>query len=194
MLRIANCEGRNLEQALLEFVIAYKSTPHGATCMTPYAIMLGREMRTKLPMLSNEVAKTAEEAGYSDALNKRKMKDQTDVGSKDSPIGRGDSVPLRRETRSKLDTMYHPEPYRVAGCSGYRYDLGLLVMWLGAMSLLLIRLFSIRITPLLPFRKVQCGDNIDRYQQVWTGIIIMIMPQTETEDFRVGRFLCDFTI
>jgi len=64
------------------------------------------------------IAKTAEEAGDSDALYKQKMKDQTDVGSKDIPIGRGDSVLLRRETRSKLDTMYHPEPYKVVDVQG----------------------------------------------------------------------------
>jgi len=69
-------------------------------------------------MLSNEVAKTAEEAGDSDALYKQKMKDQTDVGFKDIPIGQGDSVLLRHETRSKLDTMYHPEPYRVVDVQG----------------------------------------------------------------------------
>jgi len=117
-LRIANSEGRNLEQALLEFVIAYKSTPHMATGTTPYAMMFGCEMRTKLPMLSNVVAKTAEKAGDSNALYKQKIKDQTDAGSKYSPIGRDYSVLLRRETRSKLDTMYHPGPHRVVDVQG----------------------------------------------------------------------------
>ena len=117
-LRIANSEGRNLEQALLEFVVAYKSTPHAATGMTPYALMFGREMRTKLPMFSCEVAKTAAEAEDSDSLYKQRMKDQADVGSRDSPIEQGDSVFLRREVRGKLDTMFHPEPYRVVDVQG----------------------------------------------------------------------------
>ena len=118
MLRIANSEGRNLEKALLEFIIAYKSTPHPATGMTPYSLIFGREMRTKLSMLSCEVSKTAEEAGDSDALYKQRMKDQADVGAKESSIVQGDSVILRRETRGKLDTVYHPEPYRVVDVQG----------------------------------------------------------------------------
>ena len=118
VLKIAKSENKDLQKALREFTVAYSSTPHTATGMTPLALMFGRETRTKLPMLSNELSGTAAEAHDCDAVHKQKMKDYTDRRSKDSEVQKGDAVLLRQENRGKLDTNYGPEKHTVVGLEG----------------------------------------------------------------------------
>lgn len=118
VLRIARSEGKDLESAMTEFSMAYKATPHVATGRTPYSLMFGREMRTKLPMVSDCVQGTDEEVSDSDALYKYKMKESADTGARDNPIAQGDTVVVRRENRGKLDTAYSPEPYQVVDIRG----------------------------------------------------------------------------
>ena len=50
MIRTTNSKGKNLDWALLNFVVAYKSTLYATTSMMPYAMLFGQEMRTKLSM------------------------------------------------------------------------------------------------------------------------------------------------
>ena len=118
VLRIAKSEGKDLESAMMEFAMAYKATPHAATGMTPFSLMFGREMRTKLPMVSNCVKGTDEEASDADALYKYQMKEYADKNARHSSISQGDSVVVRRENRGKLDTAYNPEPYQVVDIQG----------------------------------------------------------------------------
>ena len=113
VLKIAKSEGRDLEKAMVEFSMAYKATPHTATGMTPFSLMFGREMRTKLPMLSSNVSRTVDEARDSDAYYKLKMRESANQGAKESPIQPGDTVLMKRDTKGKLDSVYSPEPYQV---------------------------------------------------------------------------------
>lgn len=118
VLRIAKSEGRELESAMSEFSMAYKATPHTATGMTPFSLMFGREMRTKLPMLSSCVKTTAQEASDADVLYKYQMKEYADRNARDSSISPGDTVVVRSENRGKLDTAYSPEPHQVVDVQG----------------------------------------------------------------------------
>ena len=98
--------------------MAYKATPHTGTGLTPFAMMFGREMRTKLPMFSCEMKGASDQARDSDAQYKQKMKDYADKGAKEHSINEGDTVLIRREVRGKLDTAYNPEPYQVVDVQG----------------------------------------------------------------------------
>ena len=69
--------------------------------MTPLALMFGREMRTKLSMLSNDCKGPAEEARDSDFQYMQKIKEYAHRGAKESSIGTGNTVLLRREVRGK---------------------------------------------------------------------------------------------
>ncbi|XP_067931171.1 uncharacterized protein [Watersipora subatra] len=117
-LKIAKAEGKDLRKALVEFSMAYKATPHTATGMTPFALMFGREMRTKLPMLAGDPPSAVDEARDRDAQYEVKMKEYADRNSKEQSIDQSDTVVMRREVKGKLDTNYSPEPYQVIDVQG----------------------------------------------------------------------------
>lgn len=76
---------------LTEFSIAYRSTPHTTTGMTPFTLMFGHEMRTKLPMLSGEIKSNVDEARDCDLHYKQKIEDYVDRGAKEHSISEGDT-------------------------------------------------------------------------------------------------------
>ena len=51
MLKIAQEEGKRWKDELNKFLLAYRTTPHSTTGMTPASLMFGRELKTKLPEL-----------------------------------------------------------------------------------------------------------------------------------------------
>lgn len=118
VLKIAKSEGKDLERALVEYVMAYKATPHTVTGITPFSLMFGREMRTKLPMLSSEVTVSVEKACEDDAQYKQKMKDNSNKTAQDPVISQGDTVVMRQEARGKLDTNFNSEPHQVVDING----------------------------------------------------------------------------
>ena len=62
---------------LSKFLMAYRSTPHVSTGASPYFLMFGREMRTKLPALDFGQAEhqLMEEIRDRDWINKMKRKE-----------------------------------------------------------------------------------------------------------------------
>ena len=60
-LQIANLEGKNWQTELVTWLAVYRSTPRAATGATPFYLMFGREMRTKLPELRRETVEVLRE-------------------------------------------------------------------------------------------------------------------------------------
>lgn len=60
-VQIAHIEGKDWRQELQTFLTAYRSTPQMTTGATPFYLMFGREMRSKLPDLRREAPITNEE-------------------------------------------------------------------------------------------------------------------------------------
>lgn len=60
-VQIAHIEGKDWRQELQTFLTAYRSTPQMTTGATPFYLMFGREMRSKLPDLRKEAPITNEE-------------------------------------------------------------------------------------------------------------------------------------
>ena len=62
VLKIAQVEGKRWKDELNKFLLAYRTTPHCTTGMTPASLMFGRELKTKLPELrpNKSVLKTSE--------------------------------------------------------------------------------------------------------------------------------------
>ena len=77
VLKIAALEKADIQKEFRKFLQAYRSTPHSATGCTPFSLMFGREMRTKLPQLDYSVA-NPEVARDRDRKYKLKMKEYSD--------------------------------------------------------------------------------------------------------------------
>ena len=112
-LRIAALEKRSLAKVLQEFLLAYRSTPHPATGLSPFQAMTGREMRNKLPCLERHGGD--ETVQDRDAVEKLKAKEYADArrGAQQSDIQVGDKVLVPMERRDKLTPRYGPEPFQV---------------------------------------------------------------------------------
>ncbi|XP_048586200.1 uncharacterized protein K02A2.6-like [Nematostella vectensis] len=110
-------EGRHAEREFRKFVAAYRSTPHTGTGCTPFSLMFGREMRTKLPQL-DFTASDPELARDRDREYKLKLKKHADKKAKESEIKEGDTVLMRNEQQGKLEPNFRPEKYKVVSKNG----------------------------------------------------------------------------
>ena len=122
VMRIAQAEKKDWRRELLKFLMAYRSTPHNTTKESPAKLLYGREIRTKLPSLRSSSSRMAadEDARDKDSVAKQKGKDYADNrrNAQESGLQRGDQVLLKQNRSSKLDTPFHPEPYRVVDKRG----------------------------------------------------------------------------
>ena len=117
-MRIAQAEGKEWKKELLKYLVAYRSTPHTATGVSPAELLFGRKMRTKLPELREESIAT--EMRDRDSEMKAKAKQYADKkrNAQESDLTPGDKVLVRQERRNKLSTPFAPEPYDVITKNG----------------------------------------------------------------------------
>ncbi|KAL9966533.1 hypothetical protein ACROYT_G024621 [Oculina patagonica] len=120
-LQIANLEGKNWRTELVTWLAAYRSTPQTTTGATPFFLMFGREMRSKLPELRGETVQVPrEEVRDRDWSNKLKGKAYADArrGAAPKSVRVGDAVLLKGEKSSKLSTNFRPSPFKVVEKTG----------------------------------------------------------------------------
>ena len=117
VLKIAALGKADLQKEFRKFLIAYRSTPHTGTGCTPYSLMFGREMRTKLPQLDYS-ADNLEVARDRDREYKLKYKDYADRRAVERDIKEGDSVVMKNERHGKLEPNFSPERYTVLSKTG----------------------------------------------------------------------------
>ena len=108
---------RKWKLELSKFLMAYRSTPHISTGVSPYFLMFGREMRTKLPALDFSQAEhqLMEEIRDRDWTNKIKGKEYADKRRRatTSDFEIGDEVLLKQNKANKLSSHFNPEPCKV---------------------------------------------------------------------------------
>ena len=114
-IEIAQIEGKDWREELQTFLIAYRSTPQMTTGATPFYLMFGREMHSKLPDLRREAPVTSEEVCDRDWSRKLSQKDYVDAKSRaaESQVEIGDKVLLRNTKTNKLSPNYNPNPCEV---------------------------------------------------------------------------------
>ena len=120
-LQIADLEGKNWRTELVTWLTAYRSTPQATTGVTPFYLMFGREMRTKLPELRREAVEVPrEEVRDHNWSNKLKGKAYADArrGATPKSIRIGDTVLLKAEKSNKLSTNFRPSPFKVVQKTG----------------------------------------------------------------------------
>ena len=98
-------------------LVAYRSTPHSGTGCTPFPLMFGREMRTKILQLETSV-RSKEVVRDNDAEYTVRMKAYADRYASESNVEGGDTVVLKHENRCKLDPNFKPERFTVTGLDG----------------------------------------------------------------------------
>ena len=132
VVRAARAGGKNWKGEMKDFLLAYRSTPHSVTGVSPAELLNGRQMRTKLPggrdflersMKEFSSATTGmdtnvkvQEARRKDAQMKQKGKGAADKSrhAKVSDLKCGEQVLLQKRRRNnKLDTLFEHTPYVV---------------------------------------------------------------------------------
>ena len=53
-MKIAQAEGKEWKKEVHKYLVAYRSTPHTTTGVSPAGLLFGRNMCTKLPKLKEE--------------------------------------------------------------------------------------------------------------------------------------------
>ena len=118
-MKIAQAEGKEWKKEVRKYLVAYRSTPHTTTGVSPAELLFGRKMRTKLPELKEE--STESEMRDRDGEMKAKVKWYADTqkrNAQESDLAPGDQVLVKQECKNKLSTPFAPEPYDVVTKTG----------------------------------------------------------------------------
>lgn len=117
-------DGTKWEDELLDFLRSYRATPHASTKVSPNELLFKtKRSTTKMPVSLNKSSNEInEQAKLNDSLAKAKMKSYGDrkLNTKPSSFRGGDLVLLKRQTISKAETVYDPEPYLIESIKGTR--------------------------------------------------------------------------
>ena len=112
-IKIAHFEKRNWREEINQFLIAYRSTPQVTTGASPYSLMFGRSMRTKLPELQPEFKIFDEEIRDRDWEKKLQGKHYADNRNNAvcDNLQIGDEVLVRNSKTNKLSPNFKPSPF-----------------------------------------------------------------------------------
>jgi hypothetical protein len=119
-LKIAQAEKRDWKSALTTYLLAYRSTPHNTTGVSPAELLFSRKIRTKLPDFVQRESKPDVLVRDRDSEQKAKGKLWADDsrGAKTSEIDLGDKVLVRQDRHDKLTTTFNPTPHTVVSKAG----------------------------------------------------------------------------
>jgi transposase InsO family protein len=117
-VKIAFSEHRDYKAELRRYVTAYRSLPHPSTGKTPAELLYGRVIRTKIPVLNTDYADQSVFDSDSQVKGNSKLYTDEHRGAKHSDIQPGDTVLMKNERPSKVDTRFLPTPVTVVDKRG----------------------------------------------------------------------------
>lgn len=104
-MKIAQAEGKEWKTEVHKYLVAYRSTPHTTTGVSPAELLFGRKMRTELPEQKEE--STESEIRDRDGKMKAKTKWYADKkrNAHKSYLAPGDQVLVKQER--KINYQHH---------------------------------------------------------------------------------------
>ena len=123
-MRVSQAEGKDWRLELNKFLLAYRSTSHTTTGVSPAELFFKRKLTTKLPEFTgsgeSQVDVALQQLRDRDSEKKQQAKHYADTRyhAKDRPIAVGDAVLLERKRENKLSPSYESQPYEVAARYG----------------------------------------------------------------------------
>ena len=117
---IATMENIDVQEAIIDLLVAYRDTPHPATKETPYNLLMNREVKTKLERFPTEASPKDEQVRGNDKRYKDQAKQYHDKRhrAEKHKMKVGNAVIVRRETKRKAETTYEPHIYIVTQIKG----------------------------------------------------------------------------
>lgn len=116
-MRIAHSEGKDWKRELNSFLLAYRTTPHTSTGVSPGEVFLNRKVKCKLPLACADEFLDGEMRDQ-DLKAKEKGKLYGDERARTENIMIGDKVLLQHRKENKLSTTYEDTPYDVLDRTG----------------------------------------------------------------------------
>ncbi|XP_053690472.1 uncharacterized protein K02A2.6-like [Sabethes cyaneus] len=114
-LTISQATNADWEEELIKYLLMYRSTPHSTTGKTPSEMLLGYNIRDKVPSI-HQPKEIDEEVADRDKEKKDKGKTYADKRRNARPnnIVEGDAVLVKRMTKAnKLSSNFDPEVFKV---------------------------------------------------------------------------------
>eukprot|EP00112_Aurelia_sp_Birch-Aquarium-sp1_P022933 Seg664.6 transcript_id=Seg664.6/GoldUCD/mRNA.D3Y31 product="hypothetical protein" protein_id=Seg664.6/GoldUCD/D3Y31 len=111
VIQTAHIEGKSWQQEIFNFVRNYRASPHATTGFPPAKLLMGRNIRTKLPEHTDtQVNKDLKDR---DKMKKRKMKEYADRKNhaSESDLKEGDKVIVKQRQRNKAMSPYDLNGY-----------------------------------------------------------------------------------
>ena len=114
-MKFAHAQGKDWKIELYKSLLAYRTTPQETTGVSPSKLMIGREIRTKLPELIEEKKEKDITVRDRDAEKKQSGKDYADHkrNAKENEIMIGDHVLMQQNKENKLSTRFGERPLKV---------------------------------------------------------------------------------
>jgi hypothetical protein len=119
VIRTARTQKVDWKQALNDYLMVYRATPHPATDASPASLLFpGRRYKTHLPPTTAKISPAQVDQKFQDSQNRAKTYADARRNAKDTFFSIGDSVLVKQTKKNKFSTPFCPRPLFVSQIKG----------------------------------------------------------------------------